>query len=874
MGTLTKMRKLLLILALSLPLMGHAQFSTVTCTHGETGTCRQATTCNQSDVQATVNASAAGSTGVTTPNAFGGDGVYVPAGSCTWTSSVAWTNKNIEILGGVGGTTTINNTSVDTFDPVVSNNGATAAAFRISGFSFNASSSGHLVNVNQQNPNLTSWAGYFRIDDITINSTSSGNVIAIWGPVWGLIDHINVTWTGGNFLEQGDFLNSECVVSPGNSAVNYMGEYSGRILPIALGTQEAVYVEDSTLNYTGSYAGGISDSESGGQRMVFRHNTVTGSTYHYAHWTRGGDGGFCYNGEWDGHKYEIYNNTYNGGGGPALYPMRFGSGTGVIFNNTITGYSSLTLNIDETRGAGGEVTNQTPLSCDGSQPIDGNAGDASAPGWPCAGQIGFACKAGSCSRTTMDSVPLLAWNNGAQTGCSTGGSCTNTFNLTVDGCQGSGNCQPTQTRPMANYIKSTAHSVSGALNGAFDYCQGTTTAPSSCGIYTNSYAPYVYPNPLQGTSAPTVATPVITPSAGTYTATQIATMSTSTSGASIIYTTDGTTPTVTALTCTITNGNLYTGEVVVSSSQTLNAIGCLTSDNASSVASNAYTINLPSTTVVLAESEGSNSGSPDRDVYTNCAKTCSSGTPSPSPAGQRWCNSSQVVSCGSFGSNFVGSAISGTGTKPVDNGLGAGGTDSLASLSVSYGNALAGDCGTVPTTATLWPNVTLLGSVANGRSIHSGTTQSSSVNTSYLAPTKWAIPGGDAANYYIVQMCETVPTTSGTGFHLELDLNHTLSTDDYVGPGSHFDFTTNKWYYCPQGCSGWKAMNLVNGNGNGDSSFPCWPLSFTWSGTTIARQPVRIRPARIAISTTMPVFRTSPQALLWFAALGRMLQQV
>lgn len=37
------MRKYL-ILALLCPLAAHAQFSTVTCTHGETGTCRQATT--------------------------------------------------------------------------------------------------------------------------------------------------------------------------------------------------------------------------------------------------------------------------------------------------------------------------------------------------------------------------------------------------------------------------------------------------------------------------------------------------------------------------------------------------------------------------------------------------------------------------------------------------------------------------------------------------------------------------------------------------------------------------------------------------------------------------------------------------------------
>lgn len=99
----------------------------------------------------------------------------------------------------------------------------------------------------------------------------------------------------------------------------------------------------------------------------------------------------------------------------------------------------------------------------------------------------------------------------------------------------------------------------------------------------------------------TVATPTFSPAAGTYFATQSVTISTSTGGASIIYTNDGSTPTVTALTCTITHGTLYSGPVSVATSQTLKAIGCLASSNASSVASAAYTISSPpSVSVTLA----------------------------------------------------------------------------------------------------------------------------------------------------------------------------------------------------------------------------------------------------------------------------------
>src|SRR5579872_3064407 len=121
-----------------------AQYSTVSCSHGETGTCRQANSCNQSDVQATVNASSSGGKGYASPTSFDGDGVYVPGGSCSWSSSVSWTNKNINVI---GSNPTISHSS-DAFDVGVSNSGPTAAAFHISGFAFTGSTSGDLLNLN------------------------------------------------------------------------------------------------------------------------------------------------------------------------------------------------------------------------------------------------------------------------------------------------------------------------------------------------------------------------------------------------------------------------------------------------------------------------------------------------------------------------------------------------------------------------------------------------------------------------------------------------------------------------------------------------------------------------------------------------------
>jgi hypothetical protein len=84
-------------------------------------------------------------------------------------------------------------------------------------------------------------------------------------------------------------------------------------------------------------------------------------------------------------------------------------------------------------------------------------------------------------------------------------------------------------------------------------------------------------------TAGTVATPTFTPPAGTYSSGQSVTISTTTLGASIRYTTDGSTPTSTL-------GNLYVSPVSVSSSLTLKAIAYKTGMTDSPVASAAYTI--------------------------------------------------------------------------------------------------------------------------------------------------------------------------------------------------------------------------------------------------------------------------------------------
>jgi hypothetical protein len=95
----------------------------------------------------------------------------------------------------------------------------------------------------------------------------------------------------------------------------------------------------------------------------------------------------------------------------------------------------------------------------------------------------------------------------------------------------------------------------------------------------------------------TVATPTLSLAAGSYANAQTTICATSTPGASCVYTADGTTPTVSGTTCTVTNGNLAPNNYVlpVSQSVTIAVIGCLSGDTASSTVSAAYTITYSST---------------------------------------------------------------------------------------------------------------------------------------------------------------------------------------------------------------------------------------------------------------------------------------
>jgi carbohydrate binding protein with CBM56 domain/chitobiase/beta-hexosaminidase-like protein len=103
-----------------------------------------------------------------------------------------------------------------------------------------------------------------------------------------------------------------------------------------------------------------------------------------------------------------------------------------------------------------------------------------------------------------------------------------------------------------------------------------------------------------GSTTTAVATPTFSPPGGQYTSTQTVTISTATSGATIRYTVDGSTPTA--------SSTLYSGPISVPSTRTVNAIGLKSGLSNSAVAGATYTIGTTVPTSCPTQSDVPNFG--------------------------------------------------------------------------------------------------------------------------------------------------------------------------------------------------------------------------------------------------------------------------
>jgi hypothetical protein len=132
----------------------------------------------------------------------------------------------------------------------------------------------------------------------------------------------------------------------------------------------------------------------------------------------------------------------------------------------------------------------------------------------------------------------------------------------------------TPTTASTRYVDSFTVNSTETIN-AIAVASGCSTSPKATATYTIHL---------------TTATPAFSLATGTFTAVQSVTISDATAGASIYYTTNGSTPTA--------SSTLYTGAIKVATTETISAIAIASGFSTSPIASSSYSINIPGQTAV------------------------------------------------------------------------------------------------------------------------------------------------------------------------------------------------------------------------------------------------------------------------------------
>ncbi len=401
---------------------------------------------DQASIQTCVNSAANGAT------------INITAGSATWGNTVSWTNKNIAIIGAGTGNTVITRDGGSAFKINMTN---PTQSWRVSGMTFQGSNLNQLFHL--ASGGTKSATKGWRIDHIRSNYSSGAHEFYIRGITWGLVDHVTFDGRPHEISKIYGYMDSSSDEGANCSPHCYGYWYWNRNLN--LGSDEAVYFENITVNFDGSGNPAFFDLVYGGS-AVLRYSTINGD-YVITHSPRNNDRG--------GMKYEIYNNTFNGKGFYRWVNLR--SGTGVLFNNTVSGYQINEAHVDDQRANTPCAVSSSPLGrCDGTNSRDGNI---ESTGWPCLDSCGRGAVAGIGENAAQQSnMPVYGWKNGSDASCATGGSCSNNVLIKINGA-----CLP----QGSTYWKTLS---SPHTNGHVDFVNnGNTPKPG--------YAPYTYPHPLQ-----------------------------------------------------------------------------------------------------------------------------------------------------------------------------------------------------------------------------------------------------------------------------------------------------------------------------------------------------------------------------------------
>jgi LysM repeat protein len=335
---------------------------------------------------------------------------------------------------------------------------------------------------------------------------------------------------------------------------------------------------------------------------------------------------------------------------------------------------------------------------------------------------------------------------------------------------------PTFTPGAGTYTSAQSVTISDATAGTTIYytTNGTTPTTSSMeysGPITVSATETleaiavekVYTNSPVGSAAytivPVLPTPTFSPPGGTYTASQSVTISDSTGGTTIYYTTNGTTPT--------TSSAKYTGAITVSATETLEAIAVETGYTNSAVDTAAYTVNLPAKiTPVVKVTPSSSSIRTDQTLQVTVAVSGGAGNPIPT--------GSVIVVSGNYSSTAT----------PLSGGV--------AKIDVPAGSL---STGSDTLTASYTPDAT-------GSSIYNGTSNTATVTVTTadysLAATALTVaPGAPGTS--------TITVSSSTGYAGTVTLTCAVTSS----PAGATDLPT---------CLGGQTVTLTSGTQSGTST--------------------------------------------------------
>lgn len=342
---------------------------------------------------ATINAVSCSSAHVQSAidSASPGDTVAIPAGSCTWTTSVHISPTKAITLKGAGEVQT-----------VITDGGT------LSGFSSNCTIRNHCgwsallyVGFTGTNNYVTRVTGFtikfppgsgnaryeivvqgngldkFRIDHLTCTGSGVNRCIGTFSDdsgatdFSGLVDHVSCLI---NSTSSPQCFNNQVAIG---AAASLAWEH-----PPVLGSNRATYWENITCTYQNTVSNNCFDNYNG-HAFVIRYSTFThiGIGNHGVDSARRG-----------GRIIEVYRNTFATDEAVA-YAMNWRTGPNILFDNTISSlYGGTGINISLYRTVSSNIAyGITGTNCTGSNTWDGNLGTAAQgnQGYPCLDQVGW-----------------------------------------------------------------------------------------------------------------------------------------------------------------------------------------------------------------------------------------------------------------------------------------------------------------------------------------------------------------------------------------------------------------------------------------------------------------------------------------------------